>query len=97
MVYSSIYPFTATENPVVREYQADPSFLKEHWYYIPIVGTVILTAIIGSVICYNCRKDKKKPQQVIMNMQPNSLYSRVADELRHSLPYDPRWEFPREK
>ena len=101
MLYSSIHLsciwFTATENPV-REYQAEPSFVKENWYYFIIVGVVIIAmCTCVSVTYYNCRKGKKPPQQVIMNMQPNSLYSRVADELRHSLSYDPRWEFPREK
>ncbi len=59
-----------------------------------IFGVIIIASF---VVCHRlyCKK-KAKPQQVIM-MQQNSLYTRVADELKHSLPFDPRWEFPRDK
>ena len=86
---------TATENPTTIN--TDTSTVKENWYYFIIVGAgIFIICILAFVAYHNCQKEKKS-QKVVINMQQNSLYSRIADELGQTLSYDPELEFPREK
>ena len=86
---------TATEN--YTTFKADTSTVKENWYYFIIVGAgIFIICILAFVAYYNCRKEKRS-EKVVINLQQNSLYSRIPDDLGQSLSYDPELEFPREK